>query len=177
MRIYGIDFTSRPKRRKPITCLEATLDGTTLRAGALQEWQEFSGFEEVLRRPGPWIAGIDFPFGQSRTFIGNIAWPATWPGYVAHAKSLGREGFRETLSRYRESRPAGDRKHRRKADSAAGSISPQKLYGVPVGLMFFEGRQCVYVIGAGFSGRRGKFQSLSFNHLPGRRLPVLHNTA
>ena len=33
----------------------------------------------------------------------------------------------------------GDKEHRRQTDFAAGSISPQKLYGVPVGLMFFEG--------------------------------------
>ena len=31
------------------------------------------------------------------------------------------------------------KEHRRKTDIAAGSISPQKLYGTPVGLMFFEG--------------------------------------
>ena len=30
MRIYGIDFTSRPTRRKPITCLECRLDGGVL---------------------------------------------------------------------------------------------------------------------------------------------------
>jgi hypothetical protein len=34
---------------------------------------------------------------------------------------------------------AGDKEHRRTTDIAAGAISPQKLYGVPVGLMFFEG--------------------------------------
>ena len=36
-------------------------------------------------------------------------------------------------------RSAGDKEHRRATDVAAGSISPQKLYGTPVGLMFFEG--------------------------------------
>jgi hypothetical protein len=33
----------------------------------------------------------------------------------------------------------GDNEHRRATDKTALSISPQKLYGVPVGLMFFEG--------------------------------------
>jgi hypothetical protein len=152
MRIYGIDFTSSPTRRKPITCLEATLDGTTLRAGALQEWQDFSAFEEALQRPGPWIAGIDFPFGQSRTFIENIGWPATWPGYVRHAASLGRPGFRAALDSYREGRPRGDKEHRRQSDIAAGSISPQKLYGVPVGLMFFEGAPRLLAAGVTIPG-------------------------
>lgn len=50
-----------------------------------------------------------------------------------------RFGFRHALESYRENRDKGDKEHRRKTDVAAGSISPQKLYGVPVGLMFFEG--------------------------------------
>jgi hypothetical protein len=98
-------------------------------------------FEEALNRPGPWIAGIDFPFGQSRKFVKNIGWPDSWVGYVEHSESLGRQGFRETLDSYRRPRPFGDREHRRATDVAAKSISPQKLYGVPVGLMFFEGAQ------------------------------------
>ncbi len=38
-------------------------------------------------------------------------------------------------------RAIGDKEHRRQTDVAAGAISPQKLYGVPVALMFFEGAQ------------------------------------
>lgn len=139
MKIYGIDFTSRPKRSKPLTCLECELDGNRLRAGELAEWYDFGEFEAALRRPAPWIAGIDFPFGQSRRFIENIGWPNTWDGYIGHVKALGRIDFRAALDNYRAERPPGDKEHRRKTDSAAGSISPQKLYGTPVGLMFFEG--------------------------------------
>jgi hypothetical protein len=62
-----------------------------------------------------------------------------WLGYVRHAHSLGRDGFREALDAFRKEQRAGDKEHRRETDIAAGSISPQKLYGVPVGLMFFEG--------------------------------------
>lgn len=139
MRVFGIDFTSKPKRRKPLTCLNCIFDGRVLRAGALEEWPDYFAFEQVLQRPGPWIAGIDFPFGQSRKFIETIGWPANWRGYVTHAQSLGRNGFRDALDAYRHPRPQGDKEHRRQTDKAAGSISPQKLYGVPVGLMFFEG--------------------------------------
>jgi len=69
MNIYGIDFTSTPKRNKPITCLECRLEGNRLEAVELIEWRDFEGIEVALRRTGPWIAGIDFPFGQSRKFI------------------------------------------------------------------------------------------------------------
>ncbi len=139
MRIYGIDFTSKPGRRKPITCLECELQGDRLTAGQLHEWTSFEEFEAVLHRPGPWIAGLDLPFGQARRFIETIGWPDTWQAYVDHVATLTRPEFRSVLDDYRARRPAGDKEHRRKTDVAAGSISPQKLYGTPVGLMFFEG--------------------------------------
>jgi len=139
MRIRGIDFTSQPTRRKPLICIECTLDGDRLVVQALKEWITFNQFERALEEPGPWIAGIDFPFGQSRRFIETAGWPLQWPDYVAYASALGRNGFRDALERYRAGRPYGDKEHRRATDVAASSISPQKLYGVPVALMFFEG--------------------------------------
>ena len=139
MKILGIDFTSSPNRRKPITCLNCTFSDSVLRAENLEEWTSFSEFEQVLIRSGPWIAGIDFPFGQSRKFIENIGWPGNWRDYVMYAHALGRDRFRDALDAYRQPREMGDKEHKRKTDVAAGSISPQKLYGVPVGLMFFEG--------------------------------------
>jgi hypothetical protein len=139
MQVLGIDFTSKPGPRKPITCLRATLTRRRLETLELERWPSFAAFEEALQRPGPWIAGIDFPFGQSRRFIETIGWPTRWRDYVEHAASLGRDGFRAALDAYRATRPPGDKEHRRQTDRAAGSISPQKLYGTPVGLMFFEG--------------------------------------
>lgn len=152
MNVYGIDFTSRPKRSKPITCLECRLEGNTLHAGTLKEWRSFEDFEDALRRPGPWIAGIDFPFGQSRRFIENIGWPRDWADYVDHVASLSRSGFRAALDAYRAPRPFGDKEHRRATDIAAGSISPQKLYGTPVGLMFFEGAPRLRQVGVTIPG-------------------------
>lgn len=105
----------------------------------LSEWHQFEDFESTLLEPGRWIAGVDFPFGQARRLIENIGWPADWQTYVRQARSLGRQGFRIVLNEYRQGRPDGDKEHRRRTDIAAGSISPQKLYGVPVALMFFEG--------------------------------------
>jgi hypothetical protein len=152
MRVYGIDFTSRPTGRKPITCLECVLEGNRLRAGELTAWQDFDGFEAALRNPGPWIAGIDFPFGQARRFIDTIGWPDTWQGYVDYVRTLSREEFRAALDDYRASRPPGDKEHRRATDRAAGSISPQKLYGTPVGLMFFEGAPRLIAAGVTIPG-------------------------
>jgi len=139
MKIYGIDFTSRPRRGKPITCAACTLRDACLLLDELLLWSDFAGFEAALQRPGLWVAGIDFPFGQARRLIRDLGWPATWDGYVAHVAGLGRAGFRAALDAYRAGQPPGDKEHRRAADRVAGAISPQKLYGTPVGLMFFEG--------------------------------------
>jgi len=149
MKVLGIDFTSRPSKRKPITCIECVIDGDVLRTQSYVEWTSYEGFEIALAKSGPWIAGIDFPFGLARRFIENIGWPASWPGYVLHASKLGRHGFRQTLDAYKEKRSMGDKEHRRTTDEAAGSVSPQKLFGVPVGLMFFEGAPRLLASGVG----------------------------
>ena len=78
MKVIGIDFTSRPTKSKPLTCLNCEFDGTVLKATELLEWPSFEGFDKFLCSSGPWIAGIDFPFGQARKFIENIGWPKSW---------------------------------------------------------------------------------------------------
>ncbi len=139
MDVYGLDFTSRPTRGKPIICLRCQLDDGGLRAVAREAFADFGAFELMLRRPGPWIAGLDFPFGLPRKFIEGVGWPQSWEQYVRHAWALERDGFRAALEDYRHAQPAGDKEHRRATDVATGAISPQKLYGTPVALMFFEG--------------------------------------
>jgi Protein of unknown function (DUF429) len=124
---------------KPITCLSCTLQADVLSANALHELESFAQFEAVLAKPGLWIASIDFPFGQSRTFIESIGWPITWAGYSNYAWSLGKDKFCKALDNFRASRPKGQKEYLRATDRRAKSISPQKLYGVPVGKMFFQG--------------------------------------
>ncbi len=137
--VFGIDFTSAPSARKPITCANAVFDGRTLRLLELTRWPGFGEFEAALMTPGPWIAGMDFPFGQTRRFVENIGWPTLWAEYVAVVASLDRNSFRQELEDYKRDRAPGDKHHRRRCDVIARSQSPQTLYGTPVGLMFFEG--------------------------------------
>tara|TARA_R110002072_G_scaffold2252_2_gene18549 strand:+ start:2658 stop:3926 length:1269 start_codon:yes stop_codon:yes gene_type:complete len=141
MNIYGIDFTSRPSRSKPITAATCELQGGTLEFHELETWSDFAQFEAFLSGPGEWISGIDFPFGQSRALIKNTNLPDTWTGYVSRFASMEREQFRQFLEEYKEHRASGDKEHQRATDKLYGGVSPQKLYGVPVGLMFFEGAQ------------------------------------
>ncbi len=139
MIIKGMDFTSVPSARKPITCAEAVLEGGVLRLVDSAQLKDFPSFERILRSPGAWIAGIDFPFGQSRRLITNLGWPHSWEGYVGVVSAQSRDAFVRLLEDYKEERAPGDREHFRVVDRLAKSKSPQKLYGVPVAKMFFEG--------------------------------------
>lgn len=148
MKIQGIDFTSVPDGRKPITCAGCNLDAGTLLLEEFEVITSFEAFEELLRRPGPWVAGLDFPFGQPRKLIDNLGWPKAWEAYVRYLAAKSKPEFVELLRVYREARPAGDKQHLRRTDQAAKSRSPMMLFGVPVGKMFFEGASRLLVSGA-----------------------------
>ncbi len=140
MKVYGIDFTSAPKKTKPVAVAECTLALNTLTVERINALHDFQAFEGLLDSTGPWIAGIDFPFGQSRRFLENMNWPMQWKPYVnERVAPLERHEWSDLLDSYKLARPAGDREHLRLTDKRNGSKSPQKQYGVPVGKMFFEG--------------------------------------
>jgi hypothetical protein len=141
MKLYGIDFTSVPKSRKPITCLSCSLDGSLLHAIELITFKNYFYFESFLNSDGPWVAGIDFPFSLPRQFIENMNWSKSWSEYVENVKHLSRAEFREVLDDYKSDRAVGDKEHLRETDKIFGGVSPQKQYGVPVALMFYEGAQ------------------------------------
>ncbi len=137
--IHGIDFTSRPRRGKPITSRHCRLKGDVLRALAASALPSFIDFEAALVCPGPWIAGIDFPFGQARRFVDDVGWPAAWKDYVGYVERLGKAAFEAALDEYRRTQPNGKKEHLRRTDALAGAKSPQKLYFTQVGKMFFQG--------------------------------------
>ncbi len=139
MNIYGLDFTSSPSRRKPITCACCELRDTVLSVKSCLTMPSFDEFEAFLRSDGPWLAALDFPFGQPRKLIANLGWPQSWEGYMGVVASMSKDEFEDTLQAYRASRPAGDKLHLRVTDQLAGAISPMMLHHVPVGKMFFQG--------------------------------------
>lgn len=138
--LYGLDFTSAPRRRKPITAARCRRDGDRLVVEAFEDFLDFPAFEAFLQRPGPWLAAMDFPFGQPRKLIENLEWPRRWEGYVETVAAFGSKArFRAILKAYREPRPPGDKQHPRAIDALSRSQSPMTVCGTPVGLMFFEG--------------------------------------
>jgi hypothetical protein len=133
MRVYGLDFTSSPGRRKPITCVAATLIEQALHVESLVVFECFDTFENFLGSPGPWIAAMDFPFGQPRKLRQNLGWPEDWVEIARLVGDMSPAEFERLLTEYREPRVPGDKHHRRDTDVLSGSQSPMTLYGVPVG--------------------------------------------
>ena len=144
MKVFGVDFTSRPRKAKPITCAECRFDGQTLTLTSIQTFASFEAFEDWLATPGPWIAGLDFPFGQPHKLIQNLDWPKDWSAYMALIAAMEREEFVQLLEDYKDKREAGDKEHLRETDRVAKSASPQKIYNPPVGKMFYEGATRLY---------------------------------
>jgi Protein of unknown function (DUF429) len=139
MNIFGLDFTSAPARRKPITCAVCELHDNTLTLRNCLTMATFAGFEAFLQWDGPWLAALDFPFGQPGQLIAHLGWPAAWADYIQLIAAMSKTGFEQTLAHYRAGRPAGNKLLLRGTDSYANARSPMMLHRVPVGKMFFQG--------------------------------------
>jgi hypothetical protein len=139
VKIYGLDFTSAPGRRKPLIALGCTLQGETLHVEDSEEMTDFAGFEKFLGKPGPWICGMDFPFGQPSSLVLALGWPEGWEGYVGEVARLGKEEFENAIRSDMARRPAGSKYRYRLADRRSGSSSAMMLFRVPVGKMFYKG--------------------------------------
>jgi hypothetical protein len=139
VRIFGLDFTSAPRRRKPLIVLGCKLEGDLLRVEDSETLTDFSGFEKFLHRPGPWVCGMDFPFGQPRSLVAALGWPESWEGYVGKVGGLSKVEFEEGIRADMATRPPGSKWRYRLADRRSHSSSAMMLFRVPVGKMFYQG--------------------------------------
>jgi hypothetical protein len=139
LKIVGVDFTSTPRKAKPIVVAHGHRQGRRFCLDALEALADFDAFERFLLRPGPWVGGFDFPFGLPRELLADLLWPRDWSRLVAFCAALSRTELRGILDGYRATRPAGRKYAHRVTDGPAGSSSPMKLVNPPVALMFHEG--------------------------------------
>ena len=168
LRLLGVDFTSAPRRAKPITVAHGHLAGARVTLDHFELCEDWPSFEAVLARPGPWLGAFDFPFGLPREAVIDLGWPQVWPALVRHCADLGKPGFRAALDAYRESRPVGQRYAHRATDLPARSHSPLKLVNPPVGLMFLEGAARLLAAGVHLPGLHdGDPQRVAIEAYPG----------
>lgn len=142
--LLGVDFSSAPSRRKPITVARGRLAGAVLRLQGLDEIPTLAGFEALLASPGPWFGAFDFPFGLPRAFVESLALGDSTAQVIAglQARCSTRMAFRALVDGWGNARPAGQRLLHRVADGAMpgiSSTSPLQTRYVPVGFMYYEG--------------------------------------
>ena len=138
--LAGVDFTSAPRRGKPIVwAWGAWQRPGLLRLERFEEDLTPAAFAAALRRPGPWLAAFDMPFGLPRELLATLGWPADWAGSMAHYASLSRPQVVETFSAFCDARPAGSKFAHRACDAPAGSSSSMKWVNPPVAYMLHAG--------------------------------------
>lgn len=137
--LAGIDFTSRPTKRKPITVALGSSDGASVKIVRLDRHATFDGFAAWLRAPGPWLGAFDFPFGLPRELVETLGWPRAWLPLMRHYAALTREEIRATFAAFCNARPAGGKFAHRACDLPAGSSPSMKWVNPPVAYMLHAG--------------------------------------
>ncbi|MGY4828056.1 DUF429 domain-containing protein [Sphaerotilaceae bacterium SBD11-9] len=139
MQLAGIDFTSRPTRRKPITVARGALDRGVVQLARVEAHSSFESFSAWLRTPGPWLAACDFPFGLPRELVLALGWPAEWLPLMRHYAALSRGQIRDTFAAFCDARPEGAKFAHRACDGPAGSSPSMKWVNPPVAYMLHAG--------------------------------------
>ncbi|GAB3243868.1 DUF429 domain-containing protein [Chitinimonas naiadis] len=152
MRLFGIDFTSRPTRRKPITVAEGHVDGDGLCLERVSLLESFAEFDALLQRAGPWLAACDFPFGLPRELVETLGWPLEWPALMTYLHTLDRGTLTNMLRSFCAQRPVGGKFAHRAVDSLARSSPSMKWVNPPVAYMLHEGATRLQAAGLSLPG-------------------------
>ncbi|MFZ9313707.1 MAG: DUF429 domain-containing protein [Burkholderiaceae bacterium] len=139
--VYGIDFSSAPSLKKPITVAVGQCDPQRglYRLAHVSGLTSLPAFETFLTSPGPWIGGFDLPFGQPRPLIVHEGWPTDWRAFVAFYCAADRHGLRTRFKAWCDGRPVGDKFAWRATDKPAGSSPAMRWTNPPVAWMMQAG--------------------------------------
>jgi hypothetical protein len=151
--LAGVDFSSAPRRAKPIVWAWGTLQRPGLvRLDRLEENASLAAFEEALRRPGPWLAAFDFPFGLPRELVAALGWPTDWAACMSHYAGLDRAAIVAAFAAFCDARPAGAKFAHRACDLPAGSSPSMKWVNPPVAFMLHAGVAALRAAGVDIPG-------------------------
>ena len=140
--LIGVDFSSRPTPRKPITLASGQwLAGraTVLQLQGAQRFATLEAFGAWLQQPGAWVGGFDLPFGLPRELVQQLGWPTDWPACMDHYAALDRPTIRDTFAAFCDARPVGGKFAHRACDGPAGSSPSMKWVNPPVAYMLHAG--------------------------------------
>jgi hypothetical protein len=166
--VAGIDFTSRPTRRKPITVALGQASGGVVRLTRIDAHTSFESLAEWLRTPGPWVSGFDMPFGLPRELVSTLGWPEEWLPLMRHYGALSREEIRSQFAAFCDARPVGGKFAHRVCDGPAGSSPSMKWVNPPVAYMLHAGVPLLIAAGLHLPGLHdGDLQRVGLEAYPG----------
>ena len=166
--LLGVDFSSSPTRRKPITVALGQRRGQVLLLEGLQALPSLDDFAALLQRPGPWLGGFDFPFGLPRELVQSLGWPAQWPALMAHYAALSRAEIRAQFAAFCAERPVGGKFAHRATDIPARASPSMKWVNPPVAYMLHAGVPRLIEAGVHLPGlHAGDAQRVALEAYPG----------
>lgn len=166
--LHGVDFTSAPRRSKGITIASGHLNKSTFTLSSLTTLHDFDSFAEWLKRPGPWLAGFDFPFSFPRELIMQLDWPTEWSALIRHVATRTRSELRDTFKSVCDARPVGSKFMHRATDLISGSSSSMKWVNPPVAYMLHAGAPMLLEAGVSIPFMRaGDPQRIALEAYPG----------
>lgn len=139
MQLAGVDFTSNPRRGKPITVALGAPEGDGAHLERIDTHDGFESFARWLRTPGPWLAAFDFPFGLPRALVRHLGWPEAWAPLMRRYAATPRVELRDAFRAWCASRPAGDKFAHRACDETSGASPSMKWVNPPVAWMMHAG--------------------------------------
>lgn len=152
--VFGVDFTSAPRRAKPIRVAQGRRHGAVVRLAGVQALPTLDEFADWLARPGPWVAGLDLPFGLPRELVEQLGWPTDYAALIAHYASLSRADIRAQFVAFCAARPAGAKFAHRACDGPAGASPSMKWVNPPVAWMLHAGVPRLVAAGVHLPGLR-----------------------
>lgn len=137
--LIGVDFTSRPTRRKPVVLAMGERDGSRVVLRHLHQFDTLPGLARWLAQPGDWVGAFDLPFGLPRELALALGWPTDWLACARHYAGLSRAEIRARFAAFCAARPAGRKFAHRATDGPAGSSPSMKWVNPPVAWMLHAG--------------------------------------
>lgn len=144
--LLGVDFTSAPSRRKPITVARGVLQpplsagsAGAIQVRAVERCPDWAAFDRQLNQPGPWVGGFDLPFGLPRSLVQTLGWPEDWRAMIDLYAALSRDEIRARFRAFCAARPVGHRFAHRATDGPARSSPSMKWVNPPVAFMLHAG--------------------------------------
>lgn len=157
--LLGVDFTSAPSRRKPITVARGVLqpslwDGSVsaIRVLAVESCPDWAAFDRQLNQPGPWVGAFDLPFGLPRALVQSLGWPEDWRAMIELYTQLSRDEIRTRFRSFCADRPVGHRFAHRATDGPARSSPSMKWVNPPVAFMLHAGVPRLLAAGVTLAG-------------------------